>query len=127
MLWRPSTESIAQTNLAKYETWLRQKKNLTFNSYHDLWHWSVTDIESFWESIWEYFEIIHEGSYKKVLQGSMPLCRWFEGTKLNYAEHIFRKATDSQPAIIFKSENTDIEEISWATLTQQVSSLQHYL
>jgi acetoacetyl-CoA synthetase len=127
MLWSPTPQSIDQTNLKHYEAWLRDKRKLTFNSYTELWNWSVENVEAFWQSIWEYFDVIHEGSYKKVLQGSMPECKWFEGTKLNYAEHIFRKATDKHPAIIFKSETSKLTEISWASLTQQVSSLQQVL
>ncbi|HEY9005546.1 acetoacetate--CoA ligase [Ohtaekwangia sp.] len=126
-LWSPSSETIQQANITHYQQWLHENKQLLFESYHALWQWSVDNTEAFWKSIWEYFDVIHEGNYKHVLQGSMPHARWFEGTRLNYAEHVFRKANDHHPAIIFKSESEPIQEISWRSLIQQVGSLQHFL
>jgi acetoacetyl-CoA synthetase len=127
MLWSPSKEFISQSNLVRYQQWLKEKKQLHFNDYHSLWQWSVDNIEAFWESIWQYFDVIHDGSYAHVVQGSMPHCRWFEGTSLNYAEHIFRKANTQHPAIIFKNEAEPIQEIYWDSLTAQTASLQQYL
>jgi acetoacetyl-CoA synthetase len=125
-LWNPSPELIAQSNLTRFRNWLNQEKGLSFDSYDDLWTWSVTDLDNFWTCIWEYFGILHDGSITHVVQGSMPTCTWFEGTALNYAEHIFRKATSQHPAIIFKSESSPLQEISWASLRQQVASLQQH-
>jgi acetoacetyl-CoA synthetase len=124
-LWTPSQQTIEGSNLRQYQQWLKDAKNLSFTSYHELWQWSVNHPGPFWKSIWEYFDILHDGSFNYVLKGHMPECHWFEGTRLNYAEHIFRKASD-KPAIIFKSESSDIQSISWDTLKQRVSSLQKH-
>ncbi|SKC56158.1 acetoacetate--CoA ligase [Ohtaekwangia koreensis] len=127
MLWSPSKEFIRQSNITHYQQWLKENKNLAFDDYHSLWQWSADNIEAFWESLWEYFDVMHDGTYQHILQGTMPRCKWFEGTKLNYAEHIFRKANKQHPAIVFKAESGEIQEIYWDTLTQQVASLQQYL
>jgi acetoacetyl-CoA synthetase len=127
-LWSPSEQFISNSNIQQYINWLKEKKSLSFNSYHDLWRWSVDHVSDFWESVWQYFDIIHSGNYQQVLSGSeMPFHSWFEGTYLNYAEHVFRKYNDDYPAIIYKSENSDIKELSWKSLKDQVTSLQHYL
>src|SRR4051812_38862897 len=94
-LWSPSRQFIESSNLYAYQQWLKETKNLSFDTYHQLWLWSTENIAEFWQSIWEYFHIIHEGNYTTVLSGSeMPNYTWFEGTRLNYAEHIFRNFTD---------------------------------
>jgi acetoacetyl-CoA synthetase len=125
-LWTPSPERIAQSNLTQYRNWLKEKRGLSLDTYDALWNWSVTERDAFWKSIWEYFDVMHDGTIATVVQGSMPTCTWFEGTSLNYAEHIFRKATNAHPAIIFQAESSPLQEISWVSLRQQVASLQHH-
>src|SRR5687767_7480628 len=117
MLWSPSKDFVEQSNLRQYTKWLAKNKNLLFEDYHDLWQWSISNLEEFWQSIWEYFNIVHEGDHHSVLEKPNSFFgSWFEGTYLNYAEHIFRKATDQQPAIVFKNESGHIQEISWKEL-----------
>jgi acetoacetyl-CoA synthetase len=128
MLWSPSKAMVDNANLTHYSKWLEKNRGLHFTNYDDLWKWSVQDIPHFWESLLEYFEIVYEGDYQNVLSGKeMPYYRWFDGIKLNYAEHIFRKARTHEPAIFYKSETEDHKELSWDELVQQVASLQHYL
>jgi acetoacetyl-CoA synthetase len=127
LLWSPSEQFKKESNLNHYMLWLKKSYNLSFEDYHTLWQWSVDNVADFWESQWKYFDILHEGSHTDVCRDQMPHVTWFEGTSLNYAEHIFRKATEKYPAIIFKSEQSEVQEISWKTLTHHVSSLQQFL
>lgn len=129
-LWKPGRTLLEQSNLKKYMDWLFVKKGLYFRSYHDLWEWSVTDLEDFWESLWNYFNIKSHDLYLEVLQ--RPLngfigTRWFTRSKLNYAEHIFRNKTKERPAIIFQSEKSELMEISWETLEAQVAAVSTWL
>ena len=95
-LWEPSDSFIENSHLQDYKKWLKQNLNLEFKSYQDLWQWSITNVEDFWESIWTYFKVISHSPYKNVLSSyNMPNCKWFEGAKLNYAEHLFRKAKNN--------------------------------
>lgn len=126
LLWKPTDQFKSESNLTQYMQWLAAKKDLHFSSYDELWQWSVDDVSAFWQTIWEYFEIMHDGSYSHVLQGEMPSAKWFQGTSLNYAEHIFRKANDLNPAIICKSENGKVDTVSWTTLKNTVGALQHF-
>lgn len=127
-LWSPSTHRIADANLTTFIAWLHETKNLSFHDYQDLWEWSVANVEDFWESIWQYFEILHDGSYRKIQDGRpMPETQWFEGVALNYAEHVFRKKTDKHPAIVFSNESGTLNEISWKVLEEQVAAFQFQL
>lgn len=126
--WKPSEKFKSGSNLSHYLSWLEKNKNLSFNDYHTLWEWSVNNISGFWESLWQYFEILHDGDIRQVSRGNqMPHISWFEGTQINYAEHVFRKANDENPAIIFKTENSSVREISWQQLQGQTASLQQFL
>ena len=53
----------------------------------------------------------------------MPGAQWFSGAELNYAEHVFRNATSSRPALVFQSETKPLTEISWEELYQKVSTV----
>lgn len=92
LLWNPTTESKKGSEIVKYMNWLREKRNLNFATYEKLWEWSVNEIEEFWSSIWEYYEVRSSTSYEKVLKEEvMPGADWFTGAHVNYAEHIFKR------------------------------------
>lgn len=128
LLWTPSEDVIAGSNLWQYILWLEENRGLTIQDYQSLWQWSTDHPEDFWASVWEYLEIIHDGEWREVIsKDDMPFTRWFDGVNLNYAEHIFRKANDKFPAIIFGSEGSSLKEISWRDLRDQVSAIQSFL
>jgi acetoacetyl-CoA synthetase len=117
LLWKPSDEFIKQAIITKYLNWLKEEKGLTFNDYNALWEWSVTDIEDFWQSLWDFFQIKASKPYTKILSGrKMPGAVWFEGAELNYAEHVFRNMSSDRPALIFQSEIQPLMEVSWDEL-----------
>ena len=124
ILWRPSKEVIERANLTHFMGWLKERKGLDFNSYGALWQWSVDEVETFWGSLWRYFDIIHSSPYEKVLsQHAMPGARWFEGARLNYAEQVFRSMTPEQPALLYQSETAELTEMSWQELHEQVAAV----
>jgi acetoacetyl-CoA synthetase len=129
ILWQPTEATKQNANLTHYFHWLQQNPNygFDFQSYDEAWQWSVDNIEAFWMSLVEYFDVKIYAKSAKILRGSMPHAQWFEGMNLNYAEHVFRKANDAHPAILFQSETQPLREISWQTLTQQVASFAHFL
>lgn len=128
LLWTPTQEMMEKSNLHQYFKWLEAKKGLTFTEYDALWKWSVDQPAAFWESLWEYFEIMSHTPYSSVISGEeMPHYNWFEGSTLNYAEHIFRRKNEVHPAILFQSENQHLIAISWEELADKVAILQGFL
>jgi len=124
LLWEPTAEAIESTNLTAYQRWLAKERGLRFEGYHDLWQWSVDDIEAFWASIWDYFSIRAERPYKRVLgHREMPGAEWFPGARLSYAEHIFRGRDDAAVAIVHDSESRDRGEVTWGELRTQVAGI----
>ncbi len=128
LLWQPSSKVKSTSNLTKYSNWLRNNHIIDTKDYHSLWQWSVNNIESFWLSIWNYFNILSGTKLTQVLSShKMPKANWFKGTKVNYAEHIFRNKTEKHPAILYKNETSTLASISWNELEQKVASLKKFL
>ena len=128
-LWEGSESFKKNSHLYKYKTWLKNNYGLQLNDYDELWQWSVTHIEDFWKSIWDYFGVISHQPYSSVLiEGTMPDFEWFSGATLNYAEHIFRHShLNKETAILFNNEQGDYLELSWNELREKVSSMASYL
>ena len=127
-LWRPSAERIERAAITRYRRWLKARRGLDFPDYESLWQWSVTEIEAFWESIWQFFGLRSHTPYKRVLDRRvMPGAKWFEGATLNYAEHLLATAqrpdAASRPALIAESESRPRLELSWTELAAQVGAL----
>jgi acetoacetyl-CoA synthetase len=124
VLWEPSPGRRDASGLARYLRWLEARKGLRFADYDALWRWSVEHLEDFWGSLWEFFEVRAAAPYTRVLDGrKMPGAKWFEGAKLNYAEHAFRYAAADRPALIVRSESRPPAEVSWAELERQVAGI----
>ncbi|TRY43563.1 acetoacetate--CoA ligase [Geobacillus sp. LEMMJ02] len=124
ILWQPTEEQIRQSNIRRYMDWLKEKKELSFNSYRELWTWSVEHLEEFWETVWEYCGVQAATPYECVLrERKMPGAEWFPGAALNYAKHIFRHARADRPAIIFRSERVPYREVSWQELGEKTAAI----
>jgi acetoacetyl-CoA synthetase len=125
-LWEPSEFQKQNSEMHKYMRWLERKYGRLFPDYESLWRWSVEQMEDFWRSIWDYFEVKASEAFSSVLEGKqMPDVRWFSGSRLNYAEHIFRHADANwnMPALMFQSEHKPLTEITWRELHRQVARM----
>ncbi len=124
LLWEPSEQLKENANITRFMEWLRNEKGLTFESYNDLWEWSVSDLDEFWESVWDFCGVQAVRPYERVLgERGMPGAEWFPGAELNYAEHIFRKARPEETAIFHQSELRPLGEVSWQELEDRVAAL----
>ncbi|MBA3263970.1 MAG: acetoacetate--CoA ligase [Thermoleophilaceae bacterium] len=114
VLWEPPEELLTGSKLARY---MRARG---FADYHELWRWSVNDLEGFWRSLWDLFEV--GPPPERVLgDAAMPGAEWFPGTQVNYAEHLFRGASGAHTAIVHASESSPPAELSWDDLSDQVA------
>src|SRR5262245_35916842 len=111
-----------------YRDWLARERSLSFGGYEDMWRWSVTDLEAFWRSIWDYHGMTSPTPWSRVLaREQMPGAVWFEGAQANYAHQVLRHAAPAhaagQPAIIAENELGQVRELSWPELRRQVASM----
>jgi len=111
-----------------YQEWLAAERGLRFDSYDALWRWSTTDLDAFWQSIWDYFGLQSPTPHTAVLEHNvMPGANWFPGAKVNYAQQVFRHAEPAHAAgflaVIGRNEKGHATELSWPELKRQVASL----
>ncbi|MBM2887518.1 acetoacetate--CoA ligase [Leptospira interrogans] len=123
-LWTPSSDRIESSNLVRYIKFLKEKKNLSLSTFEELRVWSVNEIGSFWESIWEFSEVVHSQKYDLVYQSGSNFTdsKFFPGAKLNFAENLLRR-TDSFPALIYRGEDGSKREVSYAELYSYVGAV----
>lgn len=124
LLWEPDAEFKLRAHLQRYIDWLARERGLRFTDYEALWRWSVNDLEAFWQSIVDFFNIRFSTLPTAILAShDMPGARWFPDATLNYAAQVFRHATDERPAILYASETKPLQAISWRELERRVASL----
>jgi acetoacetyl-CoA synthetase len=123
VLWSPPPDVREGTRVGAYLRFLEEKRSLSFPDYRSLWQWSVSDLESFWSSVWDFFEVRAATPYETVLTGRvMPGTRWFPGATLNYAEHLVAGAAQvGGPAVISRSQTRGPVDLSGAELGDQVA------
>ncbi|SFE48561.1 acetoacetyl-CoA synthetase [Paracidovorax wautersii] len=115
-----------------YQDWLRRERGLAFDGYDALWRWSITDLDAFWQSVWDYFEVESPTPHSAVLaRNAMPGAEWFPGAQVNYARqalrHVEAAHAAGQPAIISRNEKGLHRELGWPELRRQVASLALHL
>ena len=115
-----------------YQDWLAAERGLSFDSYDALWRWSTTELEAFWQSIWDYFDLRSPTPHTAVLERNvMPCANWFPGAQVNYAHQVFRHAAHAHAAgflaVMGRNEKDQATELSWPELQRQVASLALHL
>ncbi len=123
--------ALPEPQITRYQRFLHESQGLQFATYDALWRWSVADLEAFWRSIWQFFDLQSPTPYRHVLSNErMPGARWFEGAQVNYAQQVLRHAdalhAAGHPAILFADEpmlaQNRIDALSWADLRRQVGA-----
>jgi len=129
-LWYPSEDRINNAYLTHYMIFLREEYGLHFNTYDDLYSWSVTDRTRFWSTLWDFFDFDRYAStpYTTVLRNPHDMLKssWFEGAHLNVAQRLLSHRDDN-PALLFKGEDQQVTTMTYHTLYKTVARLAHSL
>ncbi|SCE69416.1 acetoacetate--CoA ligase [Micromonospora chokoriensis] len=123
MLWAPPADVRERSRIGGYLRWLREHRGLDFADYDALWRWSTTDLDAFWRSIWDHFEVIaHTPPTATLAERGMPGARWFPGATLNYAENVLRMPgrVDDDPVVIAHGQTRPPVTLTAGELREQV-------
>jgi acetoacetyl-CoA synthetase len=124
ILWTPSPARIERANITAFMRWLARERQLSFANYSELWRWSATEIEAFWQAIWDYFEVQASAPAECVLRSrKMPGAEWFPGARLNYAAHALRHERPNATAVLHLSERQPLIALSWEEIGGKVRIL----
>lgn len=115
-----------------YQQWLQEQHGLRFADYDALWRWSTSDLDAFWQSIWDYFALQSSTPHSAVLaRNVMPGAQWFPGAQINYVRQVLRHVQPAQaagmPAVVSRNEQGLKRELSWPELQRQVAALALHL
>jgi acetoacetyl-CoA synthetase len=124
-LWAPTQEHIQSTNMYGFMQWINQRFNKAFKTYAELYQWSVENIADFWGGWWKYAGINASHPYSQVIDdpAKMPGARWFQGARLNFAQHLLR-FRDNRTALVFYGEDQVRRRLTYAQLYAEVSQVQ---
>jgi acetoacetyl-CoA synthetase len=121
-LWKPSEEQIKNSNMYRFMNAINEKYHQNFSEYAPLYEWSIENIADFWETMWEFTDIIASKPYDQVIDDvtKMPGARWFTGARLNFAQNLLR-FRDEKVALIFKGEGQQSTRMTYAELYDEVA------
>jgi acetoacetyl-CoA synthetase len=116
---------VSQATLTRYMRWLEAERGVELGGdYHELWRWSVTELEEFWTSVWDFCGVRASVPYTRVLADrTMPGASWFTGARLNYAENLVAGKADDELAILFASELRPLSSMRWAEVRERVAAV----
>ncbi|HWD86311.1 MAG TPA: acetoacetate--CoA ligase [Solirubrobacteraceae bacterium] len=128
LLWTPSPERVAGACVTRYRQWLSGSRGVQTEDYEALWRWSVADLEGFWSSIVEFFDLRFSRQPERVLgRRQMPGAEWFPGGEISYAEHIFRGNGGGRDpnslAIQHASELRGLDTWTWRKLRDETAAI----
>jgi acetoacetyl-CoA synthetase len=105
-MWSPSDARVARSNLTAFMRALESERGLALMNYRQLYDWSVSRPETFWESVWDFTGIVAEmrGDTALADGDDMMAARFFPDARLNFAENLLRHRGDA-PAVIFRRED----------------------
>ncbi len=128
ILWNPSDYHYNQSNIAKYINFVNSNYNKSFKEYEDLYNWSISNIDEFWESISIYTRMIFHKKNNSILKtgNSFIETKWFDGFTMNYAENLLKYKNDDV-AIEFFCENEINGKITYKQLNREVTKIFFYL
>lgn len=131
-LWTPIESDVASSKMHEFQSLIEKKYQLKFDSYVDLYKWSIENYVTFWEEVWHFTNIISSKPYDRVLDKSdstidnLPF-KWFEGALLNYAENLLRFNDDNIAFYSTGESFTQIKSITFKQLRQRVGIYQRAL
>ncbi|MDN5747692.1 MAG: acetoacetate--CoA ligase [Pseudonocardia sp.] len=128
-LWSPTAARIENSALRAYLNWLEKREGRTFGD-HDTFHaWSVDDLDRFWVSLIDYYEVEFSTPWTQVRTADpMPHTRWFPGARLNWAQHALRNGADDTAALLCVQEGgLPAREITFGALRRSVAAAAGWL
>ena len=128
VLWRPSSKIKEESNLNQFiKNFVDEFKNQSDVKYEELWKWSIEKPEKFWDSIWDYSNVLGEkGQILLKDKDKMPGARFFPNAKLNYTENVLKNKNEHL-AIISEREDGLKSKISTLELKDKVLKMAGWL
>lgn len=126
-LWRhPDPQS---SRMWEFMQQINKNHSKNFQSYDELYDWSIDDIAALWAEIWDFVGVRHLKPYDSVVTDTktmFPRPAWFRGAKLNFAENLLfpTQSVDEDSLAVIAATELSREEVTWKELRQRVKDCQ---
>ncbi|MDX1506792.1 MAG: AMP-binding protein, partial [Woeseiaceae bacterium] len=116
VLWTPSPGRRESSQMYAF------MKGCQFDDYGALYDWSIEEPETFWEAVCDFCDVRFASPAATTLANPKDMMHpgWFEGSTLNYAEHLLRHS-GQRAALVFCGEDGSRRELSFDALREQVA------
>jgi len=119
----PAVDARHESGVGRFAQWVERRRDLRFETYGELWQWSVGALDDYWADMWDYFEVKAHTPYEQVLRSPlMPNAEWFPGATLNYAEHLVGadESLDDE-ALMGHSQTRETNTLTFGNLRDQIA------
>ena len=118
IIWQPSSERAGASAMRRF------MQAAGYETYDRLYAWSIEDSSAFLESLCAFCGVEFDELPTTVLArpDNIMDAGWFEGSRLNYAQHLLRHGGD-EPAVAFFGEDGSRRELSRDALRDQVAAV----
>jgi len=118
ILWEPSDEKRRSSAMYRF---MQQQG---FDDYDSLYRWSTDDSAAFWKALCEFCDIRFTTPPTTILKrpDSIMDAGWFDGSTLNYAEHLLRHE-GGREALVFSAEDGARRALSFDELRDAVAGV----
>ena len=108
--------------MTRFATFAGARCGRSFETYEELYRWSVDEIPAFWAAAWDFLGIRASAPYAAVVDdlSRFPGATWFPGARLNLAENLLRRRDDGV-ALIFVAETAAPVRLTYAELHRSVA------
>src|SRR5437870_1775761 len=123
IVWRPSPEVIANSNLTRF------MKAHGLSSLEELQRRSITDLDWFWNAVLKDLDIRFRQPYSRILDLSRGIAwpEWCVGGVMNIVDNCLDKyastTIDSKPAILWEGEEGQTRRLSYLELRREVNCM----
>jgi acetoacetyl-CoA synthetase len=131
VVWTPSEHTIAHSRMGLFRAWLEQQGFGPFADYHALHQWSINELDTFWQKVWNYCGLVCDTPEDKILgKRDMPGAEWFPGMRLNFAANLLRLAEGDhadKEAVVAYCETRPLLRKTYAELKADTGALEAFL
>ncbi|GAP92732.1 putative acetoacetate- ligase [Rosellinia necatrix] len=116
------------TQLWEFMQLINQKHHLSLTTFQDIYQFSVDKRSEFYDAVFKFGNLIHSGSYTRVVDESRPIDtipRWFEGVHLNWAENLLWSRSSTDPSGHRGKEGKEDDAIALTEVREGVTELRH--
>ena len=125
VVWTPSSERREAAALTRFLRFAADRgADVPDGDYLALHRWSIDDLERFWATLADFFDVELATPPRAVLgRRAMPGAEWFAGATLSYPAHIFRGRDPGATAIVAAGETRPTASVTWDELTTLTRAL----